>query len=69
MIINLNRYLSRIAFATAIQFVLTFGLTVGAQAQTAAPSPAPGENPAVPPHPTRVQAPAVSSNRSSLQVT
>ncbi|MGA7127588.1 MAG: TonB-dependent receptor, partial [Chthoniobacterales bacterium] len=44
MIINLNRYLSRIAFATAIQFVLTFGLTVGAQAQTAAPSPAPGEN-------------------------
>ncbi|MFY9988126.1 MAG: TonB-dependent receptor [Chthoniobacterales bacterium] len=46
MIINLNRYLSRIAFATAIQFVLTFGLTVGAQAQTAAPNPAPGENPA-----------------------
>jgi iron complex outermembrane recepter protein len=40
MIINLNRYLSRIAFATAIQTVLLFGLNVGAQAQTAAPSPA-----------------------------
>src|SRR5260370_29430379 len=38
-----NRYLRTVAFATAIQFVILFGLRVSAHAQTASPNPSPGD--------------------------